>query len=86
MTARRSSARALLACLGLMVAGDVLAQDDPLPPEEVFRYSARADAERIYVSFNVLEDYYLYRGRFGFESGTREVARGAGRVPRGAHH
>jgi len=63
-----------------------LAQDDPLPPEQVFRYSARADAERIYIDFDVLDDYYLYRGRFGFDSGTDGVALGAARFPRGESH
>src|SRR5688572_9223464 len=62
------------------------AQDDPLPPEQVFRYSARADAERIYIDFDVLDDYYLYRGRFGFDSGTDGVALGAARFPRGESH
>jgi thiol:disulfide interchange protein DsbD len=85
MTALRFSARVLLACLCL-TAGGALAQEDPLPPEEVFRYSARADAERIYIDFDVLEDYYLYRGRFGFESGTADVALGAARFPRGETH
>ena len=54
----------------LSTAGAALAQDDPLPPQEVFRYTARADAERVYVDFDVLDGYYLYRGRFGFDSGT----------------
>jgi thiol:disulfide interchange protein DsbD len=85
MTALRISARTLLACSSL-AAGCAFAQDDPLPPENVFRYSARADAERIYIDFDVLEDYYLYRGRFGFESGTGEVALGAARFPRGETH
>ena len=62
------------------------AQDDPLPPEQVFRYSARADAERIHIDFDVLDDYYLYRGRFGFDSGTDGVALGAARFPRGESH
>jgi thiol:disulfide interchange protein DsbD len=61
-------------------------QDEPLPPEEVFRYSARADAERVYIEFDVLEEHYLYRGRFGFDSGTNGVALGAARFPRGEIH
>ena len=64
----------------------VQAQDDPLPPDQVFRYSARADAERIHVDFDVLDGYYLYRGRFGFDSGTDGVALGAARFPRGESH
>src|SRR5690606_7145235 len=49
-------------------------------------YTARADAERVYVDFDVLEGYYLYRGRFGFDSGTNGVALGAARFPRGETH
>ena len=55
MTALRFSTRTLLACLSL-ASGGAFAQDDPLPPEDVFRYSARAGAERIYIDFDVLED------------------------------
>ena len=77
----------LLALLAAAAVGPVAqAQDEPLPPEQVFRYSARADAERVYVDFDVLEDYYLYRGRFGFDSGTPGVVLGAARFPRGESH
>jgi thiol:disulfide interchange protein DsbD len=69
-----------------LAAGCARAQDNPLPPEEVFRYAARADAERVYVDFDVLEGYYLYRTRFGFDSGTNGVALGAARFPRGETH
>ena len=63
-------------------------QDDaPLAPaEEVFRYTATADAERVYLDFDVLDAHYLYRSRFGFDSGTPGVAIGAARFPRGETH
>jgi thiol:disulfide interchange protein DsbD len=86
MTALRFAARVLAASLAVVTAGSALAQDDPLPPQEVFRYSARADAERVYVDFDVLEGYYLYRARFGFDSGTTGVAIGAATFPRGETH
>jgi thiol:disulfide interchange protein DsbD len=85
MTALRFAARLLAASLAL-AAGCAVAQDDPLPPQEVFRYTARADAERVYVDFDVLDGYYLYRTRFGFDSGTSGVALGAARFPRGETH
>ena len=86
MTAPRFEARLLAAWLALGTAGAALAQDDPPPPQEVFRYTARADAQRVYVDFDVLDGYYLYRGRFGFDSGTSGVAIGAAGFPRGETH
>ncbi len=85
MIASRLAARVFIAWLAA-AAGGAFAQDDPLPPAEVFRYSTRADAERVYVDFDVLDGYYLYRTRFGFDSGTDGVALGAARFPRGEIH
>jgi len=85
MIASRLAARVFMAWLAA-AAGGAFAQDDPLPPAEVFRYSARADAERVYVDFDVLDGYYLYRTRFGFASGTDGVALGAAKFPRGETH
>ena len=87
MIASRFSARVLVAWF-LVTGAGVCAQegDEVLPPEEVFRYSAHADAERIYIDFDVLDAYYLYRARFGFDSGTDGVALGAARFPRGETH
>ena len=63
------------------------ADDEPLAPaEEVFRYTATADAERLYLDFDVRDEHYLYRSRFGFDSGTPGVAIGAARFPRGETH
>jgi thiol:disulfide interchange protein DsbD len=81
----RLAARMLIAWLAA-AAGGAFAQDDPLPPAEVFRYTARADAERVYIDFDVLDGYYLYRTRFGFASVTDGVALGAARFPRGETH
>src|SRR5688572_25426106 len=86
MNAPRFVARVLMAWLAA-TAGSAFAQDDELlPAEEVFRYTARADAERVYVDFDVREGYYLYRSRFGFASGTTGVAIGAAKFPRGETH
>ena len=59
---------------------------DPPPPQKVFQYSTRADAERVYLDFSVLKGFYLYRARFGFESGTNGTAIGAASFPRGETH
>jgi len=94
MVASRLAARVLLALL--VVAGvSACAQDDNqdqdqvdelLPADQVFRYAATADAGQLYLDFDVLEGHYLYRTRFGFDSGTAGVAIGAARFPRGETH
>jgi len=94
MVASRLAARVLLALL--VVAGvSACAQDDNqdqdqvdelLPAEQVFRYAPSADAGQLYLDFDVLDGHYLYRTRFGFESGTAGVAIGAARFPRGETH
>jgi thiol:disulfide interchange protein DsbD len=85
MNRHGSTLRALLCLLSVLAGAAALAQD-PLPPQQVFQYSARADAERVYLSFTVLDGYYLYRSRFGFDSATEGVTLGAARFPRGETH
>ena len=59
-----------------------LSQDDFLPPEKAFQFSARmADAKTILVSFQIADGYYLYRERLGFKAegatlGKPEIPRG----------
>src|SRR5262245_557999 len=92
MVASRLTARMLLALL-VVTGGSACAQnqdqdsaEELLPAAEVFRYVASADAEQVYLDFDVLDGHYLYRTRFGFESGTPGVALGAARFPRGETH
>jgi thiol:disulfide interchange protein DsbD len=86
MAALRFTRLGSAAWLALAIAGGALAQDEPLPPQEVFLYSTRADAEHVFLDFKILDGYYLYRSRFGFGSGTPGVALGAARFPRGETH
>ena len=76
-------------------AGSAFAQDETrttdqstscCPPSRSFAMRRRADAERVYLDFDVLDGHYLYRTRFGFDSGTTGVAIGAARFPRGETH
>src|SRR6185503_14534095 len=92
MVASRLAARALLALL-VVTGGSACAQnqdqdpvDELLPAEQVFRYAPSADPEQLYLDFDVLDGHYLYRTRFGFESGTTGVAIGAARFPHGETH
>ena len=86
MTRARSLAALLwLGCL--LGTGVAVAQDDePLPPQQVFRYTADADAQKVHVRFAVLDGYYLYRARFGFASGTDGVTLRAAEFPKGETH
>ena len=87
MDALRFAARVLSGCLALgAVATLVAQQEQPPPAEEVFLYKARADAERVYLDFDVRDGYYLYRARFGFDSATNGISLGAARFPRGEIH
>jgi thiol:disulfide interchange protein DsbD len=86
MSAFRFAARTLIAFVAVCSGIAVVAQEEPLPPQEVFLYTARADAERVYLDFDVRDGYYLYRARFGFDSGTSGIALGAATFPRGETH
>jgi len=78
----------LLAVWLLAAAGGACAQDqdEPPPPDQVFLYTAHADAERVYLDFDIRDGFYAYRSRFGFGSNTPGVALGAARFPRGETH
>ena len=57
---------ALTAALWLCSA---TAEDQFLPPEQAFRFSARmADASNVEIRFNIADQYYLYRERFAFKA------------------
>jgi thiol:disulfide interchange protein DsbD len=78
-----AAACALLTLLG----GVACSQDqDVLPPQQVFKYTTRADSERVYLDFAILDGYYLYRSRFDFDSGTEGIEIGAAAFPRGETH
>ena len=85
MTRLRSLLPVLCALLGLASAAHAQPQDPP-PPQKVFAYATRADAERVYLDFTVLDGFYLYRARFSFDSGTDGVTLGAASFPRGETH
>jgi thiol:disulfide interchange protein DsbD len=86
MIASRFASRVLLAWFAGVAAVACAQDEELLPAEDVFRYTASADAERIHLDFDVREGYYVYRSRFGFDSGTPGVSIGAARFPRGETH
>ena len=85
MTRHRYRLPVLVFALLVLMSGVASAQDPP-PPQKVFQYTTRADAERVYLDFSILKGFYLYRARFGFESGTDGIAIGAASFPRGETH
>jgi thioredoxin:protein disulfide reductase len=61
----RLLATLLLACLASAPAAH--ADDDFLPPEQAFKFSAHmADAHTIVVNYAIADGYYMYRERFHF--------------------
>jgi thiol:disulfide interchange protein DsbD len=86
MTARHIL-HALLALASLAASASCFAQDDDvIPPEQVFKYTTASDAQKIYLRFAILDGYYLYRGRFGFDTSTPGATLGAPLFPKGEIH
>ncbi len=72
----------LLALQGSAIAA--VATPDFLPPEQAFRFEARAiDARNVEIVFSVADGYYLYRDRFGFAAEDTEVRLGDALIPAG---
>lgn len=82
--------RRLLSALGLLLLaapGAAVDQSDLLPVDEAFAVSAEAVApDRVRLTWDVAEDYYLYRHRFGFSSDTPGVSLGEAELPPGEEH
>jgi thiol:disulfide interchange protein DsbD len=70
----------------LIVAGAAMhavQAQDILRPEQAFPYTLSAEADRLVLSFDVPDGYYLYRERFDFGSATPAVRLGNTDFPRG---
>ena len=51
--------------------------DELLPPDQAFKVSAKAlAADRIEISWEIAEGYYLYRNKMRFESKTGQIRLG----------
>ena len=63
----RLLAALLLACLAIAPAAR--ADEDFLPPEQAFKFSAHmADAHTVVVNYAIADGYYMYRERFHFRA------------------
>jgi thiol:disulfide interchange protein DsbD len=77
------SALALLLVLGWHI-GPARAQIKLLPPEEAFRYAARAvDARTLEAQFTIASGYYLYRDKLRFGVEAEGAAAGTPTLPPG---
>jgi len=64
--------------------GSASAQGKLLPPEEAFRFSARAlDARSVEATFAVADGYYLYRDKLRFATVPADVRLGPVELPAG---
>jgi len=59
----------LASLLAVLAASSALAAEEPLPPEQAFRLSARMeDPQTILVRYDITPGYYMYRDKFSFEA------------------
>ncbi|MDH5179003.1 MAG: protein-disulfide reductase DsbD family protein, partial [Gammaproteobacteria bacterium] len=66
------------------IAGALQAEDEPLMPNEAFKFSAKMiDANTARVEWNVVKKYYLYRDKISFSSGTPGIDIGTVSLPKG---
>jgi len=68
----------LIRFLLLFVLAGLAHAEEPLPPEQAFRFSARAvDAKTIEARWQITDQYYMYRDKFKFalEGGTLDAAK-----------
>ena len=64
-----------------------LGADEILPPDQAFKVSAKAlAADRIEISWDIAEGYYLYRNKMRFESKTGQIQLGDPAFPAGQTH
>lgn len=74
--------RTMLVSVLMLAAGGAQAEDDYLPPDQAFKFSARMkDAATIEVHFVIADGYYMYRERFDFKA--EGAALGAPALPQG---
>jgi thiol:disulfide interchange protein DsbD len=81
---RSSPGGTIAAVLWLATATAVAADAELLPPEQAFRYSARAlDSRTLEARFVVADGYYLYRDKFSFAVAPDSTVLGVPEMPAG---
>jgi len=80
------SSLALAALLGTASSAWAIGEDDYLPPEQAFKYTASADESQVTVEWKVTDGYYLYEKRMGLAAATAGVKVGDSVYPKGEIH
>ncbi len=76
---------ALFAALGSTQAL-AIGEDEFLPPEQAFKYTASADEKQVTVEWQATKGYYLYKKRMGLSAATPGVTLGDSVYPKGEVH
>src|SRR5450755_2356283 len=77
----------LLVLLALWAARAARAAEDQfLPPEQVFKYSVTSAGASVGVHWNLPPGYYAYKSRMALQSGTAGVSLGPAAYPQGDVH
>ena len=84
--------KSLISLLGLSVlaagssAALAIGEDEFLPPEQAFKYTASADESRVTIEWQATKGYYLYKKRMGLSAATPGVTVGESVYPKGEVH
>ena len=75
----------LLCTLGVVALATIPVTwaNEPLPPQEAFTFDAVVEGNTIKASWTAADDYYMYKDKIRFESGTAGVELGAAGYPKG---
>src|SRR6185295_8872300 len=89
VSVRLKSLISLLA-LSALAAGSsaalAIGEDEFLPPEQAFRYTASADESQVTIEWQATKGYYLYKKRMGLSAATPGVTLGESVYPKGEVH
>jgi thiol:disulfide interchange protein DsbD len=77
---------AVAALFGSASTAWAIGEDEYLPPEQAFKYTASADESQVTVEWRVTEGYYLYKKRMGLAAATAGVTVGESVYPKGEAH
>jgi len=76
----------LLLCLPLLAQFAIAQNEDPLHPEEAYRYAVADTGDAIEIDWVVEDGYYLYRSKMSYASGSDSIVLGDYVLPEGEHH
>jgi thiol:disulfide interchange protein DsbD len=80
------SSLACAALLGHAVSAWAIGEDEFLPPEQAFKYTATAEEGQVTIEWQATPGYYLYKKRMGLSAATPGVTVGESVYPKGETH